>query len=115
MPKDAVLRALVVATINGKTGPYILDAFDSGDSYGLVLEWTAKDGKEGEWPNRAIGVPKRFFEVIANPDSPYELKCLRSIDFDDLLSGERTEVDADEIWKNPDDLFYPRPKDEDSG
>ena len=114
MPKDTVLRALVSGKINGQNGAFIVDAFERDDTYGLVIEWSAKHGSEGEFPNQAIGVPKRFFEVITSPESPYELKCLCTIDFDDLLSGEKTEMDANEIWRKPDDLFYPRPKDDDS-
>ena len=114
MPKDTVLRALVVGTLNGKSGQFIIDAFESGDAYGLVVEWVSKQGKDGEFPISSLGVPKQFFEVVTDPTLQYELKCLRTIDFDDLLSGERTELNANEIWKKPDDLFYPRPKDEDS-
>jgi hypothetical protein len=114
MPKDTVLRALVFGVVNGQKGQFIIDAFESGDAYGLVLEWSAMQGKEGEFPNRSIGVPKKFFEIISDPSSPYELKCLRTIDFDYLFSGEGKEwFDAKEIWQNPDDLFYPRPKDDD--
>ncbi|PWU10699.1 MAG: hypothetical protein C5B50_24950 [Verrucomicrobia bacterium] len=115
MPKDSVLRALVSGKINGQLGEFIVDAFERGDTYGLVLEWTSKQGETGEFPNRAIGVPKKFFDVITDPSSPYEIKCLRTIDFDDLLSGERTVFDAEEIWGKPNDLFYPRPNDENPG
>lgn len=110
-PKDNVLRCLVHATINKETSWHVVDAFERGETYGLVIEWSAKAGKEGEFPNRAIGVPKEFFEVVSDPVSPYELKCLRSVDFDDLLSGERTELDGEEIWRDSDNLFYPRPQD----
>jgi hypothetical protein len=112
-PKDSVLRCLVHSTINKETGWHIVDAFERGDTYGLVLQWTALQGKEGEFPNRSIGVQKDCFEVVTDPASPYELRCIYSIDFDDLLSGERQELDANEIWRKPDNLFYPRPNEED--
>ena len=94
---------------------FIVDAFDAGEAYGLVLEWTSLKGKEGEFPNRSIGVPKHFFDVVTDPNSQFELVFRPHVDFDKLIPGERTELDSGEIWKNPDNLFHPRPKDEDGG
>lgn len=109
MPKDTVLRALVVGTIDGKKGSWIIDAFERDDCYALVKQWATDIHEKGDYPTQYLGIPKKFFEIISDPNSPYELKCLRGIDFDKLLPRDRTEIDAASI--DSDDLFYPRPED----
>jgi hypothetical protein len=112
MAKDNVLRCLIHCTINGDVGWHIIDAIEENHYYAIVLRWTAKAGEQTEFPSKRVGIKKDCFDVISNPRSPYELRCKFSVNFDDIPFTDE-DRDAEELWRIGDNLFYPRPDDED--
>ena len=112
MPKDKVLRTCVVATIGGEQAVRFIDTVERGDFYLLVLRWAFIPGEEGEFPARTISVEKRHFQVSHDPTSEFELLLSQPMNFDQFVWSD-VEVSEDVIWSEPDNLFHPRPKDDD--
>jgi hypothetical protein len=110
MAEDRVLRCLVYATIDGDEGWKIIDCFEQGDCYIMVLNWWGKPGEQTESPGKQAGVKKPNFEAISDPNAPYELRCLHRINFDKFTFTDVSR-DANEIWRSGHNLFYPRPED----
>lgn len=111
MPKDNVLRTLVNGTLDGKLAPRIVDTIANGDHYTLVLEWAFLPGVEGEYPKRAIILPKAYFQVETGTDFGFELKLLRAINFDALVWKD-VPITEEEVWGHPENLSYPRPNED---
>lgn len=112
--RDNVLRTFVAINKEGKGEIQIVDTVDDGDSYLLVFEWMTFPGKEdqGEHPKRTIRIRKEHFQVSQNVNSGFELLLKPPLDMDRI---QFTDVDTteDEIRSDPDNLFRPRPDDND--
>ena len=111
--KDSVLRTYTTLKENGTEQEQIVDTYEDGDCYVLVLVWAQIPGKVGELPRKTIHVKKEAFSVPNGPNAPYELLLPYVVDIDALTFDESGIInDAD--WSNPDNLFTPAPKDEDT-
>jgi hypothetical protein len=110
MARDNVLRCLVHSTLEGETCERIIDCFEQGDCYVLVLTWWTKSGEETETPGKHLGFKKSNFEVVSDPNSTFELHCLHGINFDNFVFTDVVR-DEGEVWGSGENLFYPRPED----
>jgi hypothetical protein len=112
--RDDVLRCCVAINRGGKGEVRIVDTVEDGDSYLLVFEWMTFPGKEdqGEHPKRTIRIKKDQFQVSQDLKSGFELVLKTPLDFDKIqfIDVDTTE---EEIRSNPDNLFAPRPNDDD--
>lgn len=113
MPKDTVLRCLILEVIEGKNAPRVIDTIEDGENYVLVLEWAFIPGREseGEMPKKTVALPKTLFQVIKSHTLPYELLLPEPLNIS-ALNFRDVEVDEDEVWAEPDNLFTPRPNDQ---
>jgi hypothetical protein len=112
--RDDVLRCLVPINRGGKSEIQVIDTVEDGDSYLLVFEWFTFPGRqsEGEHPKRTIRLHKDHFQTAQTLNARYELLLKKPLDFDQI---EFTDVDTteDEIRIDPNNLFTPRPNDDD--
>lgn len=111
MAKDNILRCAIHCTFEGEQCWRLIDAFEQGECYVLVLNWWGKPGEETESPGKQVGIKKPNFELISDPNTPYELRCLHSVNFDEMVFTDVT-LDAEKVWRSGHNLFYPRPDDE---